>query len=65
MHELIKNGAKVDMRGKGGRTALHMTAYHGLSDNVKTVRELIKIGASVSCQDTAGMTALHWACYKG
>eukprot|EP00605_Chrysophyceae_sp_TOSAG23-4_P000927 GSChrysophyteH1.ASY1.ANO1.1027.1 assembled CDS len=55
--------AKVDAKDVEGRTALHHSAYHGLSD---VCRRLIDdLHCDVNIADNAGVTALHIAAWKG
>jgi ankyrin repeat protein len=55
---LLRDGADVDGKGAGGRTALHHAAASGGTD---MLRALIGAGAKVSLQDDDGRTALHLA----
>jgi len=59
---LLKNGAKPNVKGRGGRTALHCAAATGDED---MVRLLIKNGADVSARDDVGFTPLFDAAQCG
>ena len=59
--DLLKNGAKVNLKTKKGESALHLASENGY---VETVIELIKNGANVNAEDINGLTPLHKAVEK-
>nr|KAG5709865.1 hypothetical protein BaRGS_032689 [Batillaria attramentaria] len=65
---LLKAGAQVNFRDKGGRTVLHWaahkrTALHWAASygNLEHVKMLIKHDSNIGIPDTEGKTPLHWA----
>lgn len=60
--ELVSGGADVNEKDQMGSTALHWTAYAGLTD---ISRLLLDKGAEVNVKDKlGGLTPLHWAVLK-
>jgi len=59
---MLKNGASPDVRGRGGRTALHCAAAAG---DEALVRLLVENGADVSATDDVGFTPLFDAAQGG
>lgn len=60
---LIENGlAKVNERGRTGRTPLHYAATGGHKD---VAALLIEKGAEINARDTWGLTPLDSACFPG
>ncbi len=59
---LLTRGAKLDGRGRDGRTALMAAAARGLDDMVSM---LIVRGADIEAQKVDGTTALFWAAHAG
>jgi len=55
---LLSMGAKVDIKGQGGFTPLHMAATYG---NVEIAKILISNRANVSSKENNGFTPLHIA----
>ena len=47
---------------RGGRTPLHLGAFHGYTD---VVASLIDKGAESHKKDKTGRTGLHWAAFRG
>ena len=62
LRALIEHGADVHVRGPGGVTALHSSAYCG---RVGTIDVLVEAGAPVGASDGEGRTPLHEAAYHG
>ncbi len=60
--ELIKDGANIEKKDKGGYTALIWASSRGY---VKVVEALIDAGAKVDEKDNKGETALMWASKNG
>ena len=59
---LVKHGADLNHRDRGGRTALHWAVG---SNKVQLTALLLSIGADVSSTDNNGHTALHTAICAG
>lgn len=59
---LLDAGAKVELRGVMGRTALHYAAYRA---SARKVQDLIHAGAEVNVEDERGYTPLHLAALVG
>lgn len=59
---LHKHRARIDVRGKGGRTALMTAAQAGL---LEVVAALLELGAQVNAEDEAGQTAYMLAAQAG
>lgn len=59
---LLDAGAKVELRGVMGRTALHYAAYRA---SARKVQDLIHAGAEVNAEDERGYTPLHLAALVG
>lgn len=59
---LLDAGAKVELRGVMGRTALHYAAYQA---SARKVQDLIHAGAEVNVEDERGYTPLHLAALVG
>jgi ankyrin repeat protein len=60
---LLQHGAAVNVRGRMGRTPLHLAAERNRSPRV--VRVLLEHGASLSAKDDLGMTPLDVARHHG
>jgi len=56
---LLEHGADVNVRGRMGRTPLHLAAERNTSS--KTVEILLESGADISAKDHQGLTALDVA----
>ena len=52
----------IDAQNKQGKTPLHLAAYNG---RVETVKTLILYGAKIDERDNTGKTPLHLAAYTG
>jgi ankyrin repeat protein len=63
--ELLKRGAKVNVRSKKGTTALIEAAGHVGRDDASFVADLIAAGADVNAADEDGQTALMAAAENG
>jgi ankyrin repeat protein len=63
--ELLKYGAKVNVRSRNGTTALIQAAGHPSRDDSSFIAELIAAGADVSAADNDGETALMAAAEHG
>jgi ankyrin repeat protein len=63
--ELLKYGAKVNVRSRSGTTALIQAAGHPNRDDSSFIAELISAGADVNAADNDGETALMAAAEKG
>ena len=59
---LFSAGAKVDMQGAEGRSALHVTALRGDVDMAKV---LIERGARLNQADSSGNSPIHLAALRG
>ena len=59
---LLRYGARVDMRSRGGRTALHPAA-HRPDNKVARLKLLLAHGGDPSARDKEGQTPLHNAIY--
>lgn len=59
---LLDAGAKVELSGVMGRTALHYAAYRA---SARKVQHLIQTGADVNAEDERGYTPLHLAVLVG
>lgn len=62
--ELLGLGAKIDLPGDDGKTAL-MTAVWYSEVPVSTIEKLLQLGASMDPYDRYGHSALHIACRSG
>ena len=63
--ELLKSGAKVNVRSRSGTTALIEAAGHPNRDDSSFMAELISAGADVNAADNEGKTALMAAAENG
>ena len=63
--ELLKHGAKVNVRSRNGTTALIQAAGHPNRDDASFIAELIASGADVNAADNDGETALMTAAEQG
>ena len=58
VQKLLEKGASVDIKSKGGATALALATLY---ERAKVVQVLLDNGALVDCRDDAGQTPLHYA----
>jgi ankyrin repeat protein len=58
VNSLLDNGAEIDQKAGGGRTALHCAAQYG---HEAIVQLLLKEGASVEARDNRGLTPFNYA----
>jgi ankyrin repeat protein len=65
VRELLKYGAKVNIRSRSGTTALIQAAGHPSRDDSSFMAELISAGADVNAADNDGETALMGAAENG
>ncbi len=63
--ELLRSGARVSVRSRGGSTALIEAAEHPNRDDSSFIAELISAGADVNAADNDGQTALMVAAENG
>ncbi|KAG5984584.1 hypothetical protein E4U55_004135 [Claviceps digitariae] len=58
LEALVRRGANVNARNRGGETALHIAVQHGRK---LAMRTLVKLGANVHARDSAGRSLLDVA----
>ena len=59
---LLREGAQLDIQGRGGIAALHRAAK---ANRDEIARLYIEAGANVDILYNSRMTPLHWAAYRG
>jgi Ankyrin repeats (3 copies) len=65
VRELLRYGAKVNVRSRTGTTALIQAAGHPNRDDASFISDLISAGADVNAADNDGQTALMAAAENG
>jgi len=60
-HQLLENNAQLEVRGPGGRTALHYAAASGKEESYDLINQLINRGSRPFVRDDAGKRAAAYA----